>query len=424
LAYLIDRRLQGKNKSAINRERFLRRHKAQIKEAVARAVKGRSITDIENGEKVSIPVKDTNEPGFGHARGGIWETVSPGNQQYQKGDRIARPKGGGSGSGKGKAGNSDQVTEDDFIFELSREEFMNYFFDDLELPNMVKTQLAAISEYKQQRAGYTISGTPSNIDVVRSLRGALGRRIAVGGESRKRLREAEEELEKLMLIAHEDDVRIMKLRKEIRELRTRLDAIAFIDPFDLRYKNRVKVPKPSSQAVMFCILDVSGSMDQAKKDMAKRFFILLYLFLTRAYEKIEVVFIRHHTQASEVDENEFFNSRESGGTVVSSALHLLNKVMRERYTGSDWNIYVAQASDGDNWDNDSVLCRELIMNTIMPLVQYYAYVEITEGEPQNLWEEYSQIPDVHPHFAMQKIESPGDIYPVFRELFKKQQAKS
>jgi uncharacterized sporulation protein YeaH/YhbH (DUF444 family) len=421
LAYLIDRRLQGKNKSAINRERFLRRYKGQIKEAVARAVKGRSITNIEGGEKISIPVKDTNEPGFGHARGGIWETVSPGNKEYQKGDRIARPKGGGSGSGKGKGGNSEQVTEDDFIFELSREEFMNYFFEDLELPNMVKTQLTAITEFKNQRAGYKMSGTTSNIHILRSLRGALGRRIAVGGSARKRLKEAERELEQLILMAHEDDVRVVKLKQEIHQLRTRLLAIPFIDPFDLRYSNRVKVPKPSSQAVMFCLLDVSGSMDQAKKDMAKRFFILLYLFLTRAYEKIEVVFIRHHTQASEVDENDFFNSRESGGTVVSSALNLLTKVIHERYPSSDWNVYVAQASDGDNWDNDSVTCRELLNDIIMPAVQYYAYIEITEGEPQNLWEEYMQVVDRHSHFAMQKIESPADIYPVFRELFKKQQ---
>jgi uncharacterized sporulation protein YeaH/YhbH (DUF444 family) len=423
LAYLIDRRLQGKNKSAINRERFLRRYKGQIKEAVARAVKGRSITDIESGEKVSIPVKDINEPGFGHAHGGVWETVSPGNKEYQKGDRIARPKGGGGGAGKGKAGNSDQITEDDFIFELSREEFMNYFFEDLELPNMVKTQLTATTEFKNQRAGYKMSGTTSNIHVLRSLRGALGRRIAVGGGSRRRLKEAEAELEQLLLVAHEDDVRVQKLEQEIHHLRTRLLTIPFIDPFDLRYSNRVKVPKPSSQAVMFCILDVSGSMDQAKKDMAKRFFILLYLFLTRAYDKIDVVFIRHHTQATEVDENEFFNSRESGGTVVSSALNLLTKVIYERYPSSDWNVYVAQASDGDNWDNDSVTCRELLVDTVMPAVQYYAYIEITEGEPQNLWEEYTQIADYHPHFAMQKIESPADIYPVFRELFKKQQAK-
>jgi uncharacterized sporulation protein YeaH/YhbH (DUF444 family) len=420
LAHLIDRRLQGKNKSAGNRERFLRRYKSQIKDAVERAIKGRSITEIEKGEKVSIPVKDINEPAFGHAQGGVRETVHPGNQEYHKGDQIQRPKGGGAGQGKGKAGNSDEITEDDFAFELSREEFMNYFFEDLELPNLIKTQLQSIVEFRQQRAGYTISGTPSNIHVLRSLRGALGRRIGVGGASRKRLRQAEAELKELSLVTFEDDHRIVALEKEIQALRAKLAGIAFIDPIDLRYSNRIKVPKPTSQAVMFCIMDVSGSMDQAKKDAAKRFFILLYLFLTRAYEKIEVVFIRHHTQASEVDENEFFNSRESGGTVVSSALQMLAKIMRERYSSSDWNVYVAQASDGDNWDNDSATCRKLLIDAIMPAVQYYAYVEVTQDEPQSLWHEYTQVQELYPHFAMQRIESPADIYPVFRELFRKQ----
>lgn len=422
LSYLIDRRLQSKNKSAVNRERFLRRYKAQIKEAVARAIKGRSIKDIESGEKVSIPSKDVNEPNFGHAHGGIWETVNPGNKEYMRGDQIARPKGGG-GAGKGKASNSEAPTEDDFIFELSREEFMNYFFEDLELPNMVKTQLASTTDSKPQRAGYNISGTPSNIHVMRSLRGALGRRIAVGGPSRKRLAQAEEELAQLEARGDPDDViRIKELTAEIHHLRTRLLAIPFLDPFDLRYTNHIKIPKPMSQAVMFCIMDVSGSMDQHKKDTAKRFFILLYLFLTRVYDKIEVVFIRHHTTAIEVDENDFFNSRESGGTVVSSALNLLTEIIKKRYNNGDWNNYVAQASDGDNWDNDSVLCRQLMIQEIMPLVQYFTYVEITDGPQQNLWEQYTQILEHHPHFAMQKIEKPGDIYPVFRELFKKQQS--
>ncbi len=418
MVYLIDRRLQGKNKSAINRERFIRRYKGQIKEAVARAVKGRSITNIEGGEKISIPVKDINEPVFGHGKGGVWESVHPGNQEYAKGDQIERPRGGG-GSGRGKAGNSEETSEDDFTFELSREEFLNVFFDDLELPNLVKTQLTAVPEFRNQRAGYNVSGTPSNIHVLRSLRGAMGRRIAVGGTPRKRLQQAEEELQALLKQAGEDDPRVVALRQEIHHLRTRILAIPFLDPFDLRYTNRIKVPKPSSQAVMFCIMDVSGSMDEAKKDAAKRFFILLYLFLTRAYEKIEVVFIRHHTSATEVDEEEFFHSRESGGTVVSSALQLLGKILKERYPPGDWNAYVAQASDGDNWDTDSIACRELLTSTILPLVQYYAYVEITEGPPQNLWEEYAQLPAAHPQFAMQKIESPADIYPVFRELFKK-----
>ncbi len=418
--HLIDRRVQGKNKSAPNRERFLQRYKGQIKEAVARAIKGRSITDIVSGEKISIPVKDVNEPTFGHTHGGIWETVNPGNKEYQKGDQIARPK-GGAGSGKGKAGNSDEMSEDDFVFQLSREEFLNYFFEDLELPNLIKTQLASTTDFKNQRAGYKTSGTTSSLHVLRSLRGALGRRIAVGGKSAKRLKAAEAELMELLKITNDmSDSRIVILKQEIHHLRTRILAIPFIDPFDLRYSNRIKVPKPSTQAVMFCLLDVSGSMDEQKKDTAKRFFILLYLFLTKAYKKIDVIFIRHHTAASEVDENEFFNSRESGGTIVSSALHLLTTIIKERYAGSEWNAYVAQASDGDNWDNDSIACRQLLIETIMPLVQYYAYVEITDGEAQNLWEEYTQVLSQHSHFAMQKIKTPADIYPVFRELFKKQ----
>lgn len=424
MAHLIDRRIQGKNKSAVNRERFLRRYRSQIKEAVTRAVKGRSITNVEGGEKISIPVKDVNEPTFGHDRGGgVWETVRPGNKEYLKGDQFKRPQGGG-GAGKGQASNSEETSEDDFVFEVSREEFMNYFFEDLELPNMVKTQLTASVDFKQLRAGYKLSGTTANLHILRSLRGALSRWIAVGGKSSRRLKQAEQELHDLINQGVDDrDDRILALRHEITHLRTRLLAIPFLDTLDLRYSNRIRVPKPSTQAVMFCLLDVSGSMDEAKKDTAKRFFILLYLFLTRSYEKIELVFIRHHTTAMEVDEHEFFNSRESGGTVVSSAINLLNTILRERYPTSEWNAYVAQASDGDNWDNDSVSCRQLLVENVLPLVQYYAYVEITDGEPQNLWREYEQIASTHSHFAMRKIETPADIYPVFRDLFKKQNAK-
>src|SRR5690606_29729683 len=273
--------------------------------------------------------------------------------EYQKGDEIQRPPAGG-GSGKGGAGNSGDTTEDDFVFELSREEFLNYFFEDLELPNMVKTRLASTVEFKTQRDGFKTSGTPSNIHVVRSLRGALGRRIALSGQIDKRVKQAEEALQALAEGDNGPDS--TELKKQIQRLESRKRAIPFIDPIDLRYSNRIQVPKPTSQAVMFCIMDVSGSMDEMKKDMGKRFFILLYLFLTRVYEKIDLVFIRHHTSALEVDELDFFHSRESGGTVVSSALHLLSKILKERYPSTEWNAYVAQASDGDNWDRDSIAC--------------------------------------------------------------------
>ena len=420
MSHIIDRRLNGKNKSAVNRERFLRRFKAQIKEAVSRAIKGRSITDLDSGEKVSIPVKDISEPTFQSGQGGVWDNVHPGNQDYVRGDRFNRPQGGGAGGG-GKA-SKDGSGEDDFVFELSHDEFMNVFFDDLALPNLIKTQLMGMDEMKSVRAGYTNDGTPANISIVRSLRGALARRVAMAAPTLARLDEAEEELD--TLIESDDEVTqdMRTSRARIHSLREKLAAIPFIDPFDLRYNNRVKLPMPTSQAVMFCLMDVSGSMDEGKKDMAKRFFILLYLFLQRNYDKIEVVFIRHHTSAVEVDEEDFFHSRESGGTVVSSALNLMHEVVQKRYSSSQWKNYAAQASDCDKWDSDSANCARILSESLLPFCQYYAYIEITEGEPQNLWYEYLKVKAVHKHFAMQKIHAAADIYPVFRELFKRQPA--
>ena len=167
-------------------------------------------------------------------------------------------------------------------------------------------------------------------------------------------------------------------------------------------------------------MDVSGSMTQATKDIAKRFFILLYLFLKRNYERIEVVFIRHHTSAKEVDEEEFFYSRETGGTIVSSALKLMQEIMVERYPVNEWNIYGAQASDGDNWNDDSPVCRDILINQIMPFMQYFTYVEITPREHQALWYEYEQVSETFPSsFAQQQLVSAADIYPVFRELFQR-----
>ncbi len=184
---IIDRRLAGKNKSIGNRERFLRRHKDQIREAVKRAVDGRGIRDIAQGEDIHIPKRDISEPVFGHGSGGKREMVHPGNQDYVRGDRIERPKGGGgSGSGSGKAGDSGEG-DDDFVFHLSKEEFMQVFFDDLALPNLARTTLADTPEYKTHRAGYSSDGTPNNLHVVRSMRGAIGRRIALGNESRREL---------------------------------------------------------------------------------------------------------------------------------------------------------------------------------------------------------------------------------------------
>ena len=431
MQHIVDRRLAGKNKSIGNRERFLRRHKEQIKEAVKRAIDGRSISDVERGEEVHIPKKDLNEPVFGHGQGGIRDMVHPGNREYMQGDRIERPKGGqGGGGGKGQASDSGEG-EDDFVFTLSKEEFMQVFFEDLALPNLARTQIAEVPEWKSHRAGFASDGTPNNLSVIRSMRGSLGRRIALGAGSRAELREAEEELAALLAQAKpsdaaaraEVDARIQWLHTRVAELKARIDRIPFLDPIDLRFRNRVRVPVPSSKAVMFCLMDISGSMDEGRKELSKRFFILLYLFLTRHYDKIDLVFIRHHTQAQEVDEENFFHARETGGTVVSSALVLMEEIIKARYSPSEWNIYGAQASDGDNWHHDSGRCRELLADKLLPLVRYFAYVQVAEEE-QNLWQEYTQLQDQHKHFAMRKAVSADQIYPVFRDLFKKEGAKA
>ena len=421
MTQVIDRRLSGKNKSAVNRQRFIRRFKAQIKRAVADAVAGRSIVDIDNGEKINIPARDMSEPVFQHGRGGRREAVHPGNTDFVTGDRIKRPPDAAGGQGGG-ASNSGEG-EDDFAFQLSREEFLELFFEDLALPDLVKTQLAKLTDFKSVRAGYTTDGVPTNINVIRSLRGALARRIALRGPHMKRLREVNAELTALQPAPdetqEESEPRRLELEEEVRHLKQRIESIPFVDTFDLRYNNRIKQPRPTTQAVMFCLMDVSGSMDEERKDIAKRFFILLYLFLTRNYERIEVVFIRHHTIAKEVDEDEFFHSRESGGTVVSSALKLMQEIIRERYPLTEWNIYAAQASDGDNWDDDSSTCRDLLVSKILPCVQYFAYVEITPDAHQTLWQEYQRVADAYGNFAMRQIDAPSDIYPVFRELFRK-----
>ena len=416
---IIDRRFDSRNKSSVNRSRFIRRFKGQIRKAVSEAIGKRGIRDIANGEKVSIPGRDIAEPQFSLGHGGVWEQVHPGNDRFTRGDQVDRPLGGGRGKGKGSASNEGEGI-DEFSFTLTRDEFLDIFFDELALPNLVKRQLAKVEEYKRVRAGFTSTGVPTNISLTRTMRGAAGRRIAIGGPYAAKLREMEAALEKLLLSKRDDDPEVEQLRRDIAKLRAKMAAIPFIDTFDLRYNNRIRIPQPTTQAVMFCVMDVSGSMDEEKKNIAKRFFMLLYLFLDRNYEKIDVVFIRHHTSAEEVDEDAFFHSRETGGTVVSSALDLMHEIIRARYASGSWNIYGAQASDGDNWNDDSPKCRELLAESILPACQYFAYIEVTDAEPQNLWHEYEKLAQTHPgHFAMQRIGSVADIYPVFRELFRK-----
>lgn len=419
MAHFIDRRLNSKGKSTVNRQRFLRRYKQQIKRSVSDAVSKRSVTDLETGEQISIPTRDISEPVFHTGHGGKRTVVHPGNDQFTAGDKIDRPPpGGGQGQGQGDASDNGEG-QDEFVFTISKDEYLDLLFDDLALPNLKRNQFDKVVQYETYRAGYQTDGVPSNLDIVRSLKGSVARRIALTAAHKRILKEKEEALAKLKGDKHDNQLAILALEKEIEALKKKIASVPFIDTFDLRFKNYDKRPVPTSKAVMFCLMDVSGSMDQTTKDMAKRFYILLYLFLSRTYENVEVVYIRHHTQAKEVDEHTFFYSQETGGTIVSSALKLMDEIIKARFSDSDWNIYAAQASDGDNWADDSPQCKQILLNDLLPVTRYFAYIEITERQHQSLWREYQLVENTCENFVCKHIQSVNDIFPVFRELFRK-----
>jgi len=422
---IIDRRLNPNSKSLENRQRFLRRAKAHIQRAVRESSNQRDIRDVLEGGEVAIPVDDLHEPSFQQGQEGVRDLILPGNKHFVEGDRLRRPQGG---EGSGNSGGTDGESEDTFRFVLTRDEFLDLFLDDLELPDLEKRKLAKVAKEGVQRAGYSISGTPSNLALTRTMRLAMARRIALHRPSLDEIAALEAEAE-----ATDDPARRAEMLAEIEALHARVRRIPYIDPVDLRYRRFEAKPKPMAQAVMFCLMDVSGSMSEHMKDLAKRFYMLLYVFLTRRYERVEIVFIRHTHEAAEVDEETFFRSPASGGTIVSSALLEMQRVVAARYSPDDWNIYAAQASDGDNSSSDETEVIRLMRSVILPACQYFAYIEIGEegGEQigflprsSQLWSSYERLRADADTLAMRRVSSRQDIFPVFRDLFRPHNAKA
>jgi uncharacterized sporulation protein YeaH/YhbH (DUF444 family) len=433
MTHFIDRRLNPKGKSLANRQRFLRRARAQIREAVQKSLKDSAVADIGKNRNVRISTKGTREPRFrlDPRSGGEREFVLPGNREFVPGDEIKKPR-SGEGKGRGKEAGDSGEGEDDFEFTMTQEEILDIFFEDLDLPNLVRTTLKETPSRTWKRAGITTSGSPTQINLIRTMRNAFGRRLALRRPRPADIEALEARLDALERgDAENADVRsqIATLKEELARAVARRKWIAFVDPVDVRFNAFTEQPVPTSQAVMFCLMDVSGSMGEREKDLAKRFYMLLHLFLKRRYERVDIVFIRHTHDAQEVDEQEFFYSRQSGGTIVSTALEKMLEIQRERYVTSDWNIYAAQASDGYTQSGDARHCVEMLNEQIMPLCQYYAYIEIlderemevfaNEDSGAELWRAYRTVSTRWPNFATKRIARPADIFPVFRELFRK-----
>jgi len=445
---IIDRRKNTTtSKNLSNRQRFVKRAKDQIKKAVHDSIQSKKIDSMGKDDTVRVPVKDLNEPEFRHASNeGFRDQVYNGNKDFMPGDKVKKPD---NGEGKGSQATDQGSGEDEFIFELNREEFLDIFFEDLELPEMVKESLKDMKKVTYQRTGYTNVGSPSNLDVRKTASKALARRISLNRPKPEDVDILEEEiennknylLENEKILSEEDKENIKKiilsLEDELKLIKKKIVSVPWIDPIDVRYKNFTPQPKPITQAVVFCIMDISGSMGKHEKDIAKRFFMLLYFFLQRKYNKIDVVFISHTQDAKEVSEDEFFNSIENGGTVVSSSLRLMSDIIKTRYPLQDWNIYCAQASDGDNFFNDSEVCVKILEDDILPKLQYMAYLEVKPEDSlmdefkmsfgggistkidSELWKHYKTMASKFKNFEMTIGTSRKDIFNVFRKLFAK-----
>ncbi len=424
--HIIDRRRDPGGKSLANRQRFIRRARALVRRAVREASAKRSIKDVEKGGDIVVPADSVHEPVLRRSgEGGRREYVLPGNKKYIQGDTIARPDEDGGGSGAGDSGEG----EDDFRFALSDDEFLDLFLEDLELPDLAKRQVLGVEETQPVRAGYRSSGPPATLSVVRTMRNSMLRRTALGRPRPEEVAAMEAEIARLDDEGGHDD-EVASLREDLARKQRRMRLVPFIDPIDVRYRRYDQIPKPVARAVMFCLMDVSGSMDEHMKDLAKRFYSLLYLFLKRRYKRVDVVFIRHTHEAREVDEDTFFHSRESGGTIVSTALEEMARIVHDRFPANQWNIYAAQASDGDNLPMDNNNTINLLRTAILPLCQYYAYLEVGHGrddgagEASSLWRAYELIAGSEERLAMRKVSHRRDIYPVFRDLFAREGAKA
>ncbi|KAA2235857.1 YeaH/YhbH family protein [Salinarimonas soli] len=425
---IIDRRLNPGGKSLANRQRFLRRARAYVRRAVRDSAVERGIGDLEAGGEVSIPVDGIGEPSLRRGGGGgRRDHVLPGNREFIEGDTIERPDGeGGGGSGAGRDGGGD----DAFRFVLTREEFLELFLDDLELPDLAKRRVTTLETQGLRRAGYSVTGSPANLAIGRTMRNSLARRLAQRRPSAEEVAAIEAEIATLTA-AGGDPERLAELAAALDIAERRRRRVPYIDPLDLRYRRFETYPRPVAQAVMFCLMDVSGSMTEHMKDLAKRFFMLLHVFLTRRYRHVEIVFIRHTHEAREVDEETFFRSAETGGTLVSSAFVEMRRIVEERFSPADWNIYAAQASDGDNDYGDGATTSALLREAILPVCQHFAYLEVG-AEPGSgggflerettLWRTYQALKGEGAEMAMRRVRHRRDIFPVFRDLFQKRDA--
>lgn len=389
MSVIIDKRHTHKNPAVANRKKFLDRCKENLRGVVDEAIKSGSIKDAAKDRNVRVSNKTLKEPRFiNDDSTGNPTYIGRGNKEYQRGDKEFLRNNGQGGSGA-----SDDAGE--FSFVLSKREFLDILFEEMELPDYVKESLTNDKKFKYERAGTSPEGPITKLNLLKTMFVAMGRKFA----SRK-----------------------------ICEAKGRKPP--FITEEDLRFNIYEKRPFPVKTAVMFAIMDASGSMGEFERTLAKRFFLLLYLFLERHYEFIEIRWILHDIEAVEVTETEFFSIDGGGGTIVSSAMKLVNKIITEEYNPNEVNIYIAQVSDGDDFQADGTMLCKYIEDNLLDKVQYFAYLQVMHPEIDSytslamllrgVYRSYkTYLVPKHKRVNIGAARALQEVFPVLRNLFKK-----
>jgi len=374
------------DRSASDRRRHKEKIEKAIKEGIHDIVAEESIIGQNGKKKIKIPVRGIKEYQFIYGVGNGTKGVgSAQGQDIQKGQVVRQPnQKGQAGSGKpDKPGND--AGEDYYDVEISLDELAKYLFDDLNLPDLAKKQSNTIETDRIKRKGYRPKGIRARLSKKETLKNKIKRR----SQAIKNGTYDPESDERFPF--HQDD---------------------------LKYKHIDIQKRPVTNAVIFMIMDVSGSMGKTKKFLARSFFFLLYQFIRYKYQNVDLVFISHTTEAKEVNEDDFFKKASSGGTYISSGLTMAEEIIAERYNPSSWNLYTFHCSDGENWsdDNDKALEK---MSTLIKLSQLAGYIQITPGQESMWGQEMAEVfnPLVSDKFKVCKIKEKQDIWPQFAKLF-------
>jgi hypothetical protein len=391
------------DRSASDRQRHKKKIEDAIKDGIHNIVSEESIIGQDGKKKINIPVRGIKEYRFIYGENENNQKVgsAPG-KDVQRGQKVGdadKPAKGKGGKGSNEKGN------EFYEVEITLEELAHYLFNDLELPDLARKSIKNIVGEKWKRHGYRSDGIRPRLDKKQTAINRIKRKKAT------ELRKKQENLEPNPNATEEEEERF---------------------PFhenDLRYRHIKKDIKESSNAVIFFLMDISGSMSQNKKFLARSFYFLLYHFINARYENCEVIFIAHDTEAYEVDEDRFFKRGESGGTKVSSGLQMVQDIINKRFHPSSWNVYCFQCSDGDNWSDDDERTVDLAMR-LKDTCQLFGYCQIEPKEEKSGWDTSRKLnqtyfPLIDTNFKCVDISGKEDIWPAFQKLLgKRVQVKS